>query len=75
MSDPLDKARAWQRPIFSGVIAFAVIYLTLTLPEDDRLTALIAFLIAGGILYFVRGVVDKGQLTEWLRIWKGIPDE
>ena len=38
------------------------------------MAALVALLVAGGALYFMRGIIDKGQLTEWLRIWKGRAD-
>lgn len=70
----IDPARAWQRPLFSAVITACVLWVTAKVPPDQTVSALVALLIAGGLLYFVRGVVDKDKMTEWLRIWKGRDD-
>lgn len=71
----VDRARVWQRPLFSAVITFGVVWTVVTLPPEAKLAGLWALLGAGAVLYFVRGVVDKGELTQWLRIWKGRENE
>ncbi|MDF1769873.1 hypothetical protein [Maricaulis sp.] len=67
----IDPARAWQRPLFSGVITVCILWVTSKVPPESAVAALTAFLVAGAVLYFIRGVVDKDKLTEWLRIWRG----
>lgn len=70
----IDPARSWQRPLFSAVITGCTLWVTSKVPPESAVSALGLYLMAGAVLYFVRGVVDKGQLTEWLRIWKGQGD-
>ena len=71
MPDPIDHARAWQRPLFSGVIVAGVLACLWKLPPEHALDALRAFLWAGAALYLIRGVVDKGWIERVVSIWKG----
>jgi len=70
----IDQARIWQRPLFSVAVILCLLWVTSKVPPDGAVAALVALLVAGGALYFMRGIIDKGQLTEWLRIWKGQGD-
>ena len=65
------QARTWQRPLFSAAVIVCLLWVTSKVPPEGAVAALVALLVAGGALYFMRGIIDKGQLTEWLRIWKG----
>jgi len=64
----------FMRPVFYGSTIVGLNWLIVTMPPESRLVAFGYLLLAGLLLYFFRGIVDKGQLTEWLRIWKGRSD-
>lgn len=64
-------ASRFMRPLFYGSTIAGLNWLVFSMPAESRLTAFGYLLLAGLLLFFYRGVVDKGQLTEWLRIWKG----
>jgi hypothetical protein len=67
----IDRARAWQRPIFSAGIIGCAITFAARMPADGILDAFRACLVAGGFLYVWRGFVDKGAAERLLGIWKG----
>jgi len=69
--DPIDHARAWQRPVFSGAVIIGIAVTLWKLPPEHALAALVALLWAGGALYLIRGVVDKGWIERVVSIWKG----
>lgn len=67
-------ASRFMRPALYISVITGLNWLIFSMPEDNRLTAFLYLLLAAILLAFYRGVVDKGQLTEWLRIWKGQSD-
>jgi hypothetical protein len=71
MSEPIDHARAWQRPVFSAAVIGGILACLWKLPPEHALDALRAFLWAGAALYMIRGVVDKGWIERVVAIWRG----
>tara|TARA_R100001086_G_C11799841_1_gene248556 strand:+ start:457 stop:696 length:240 start_codon:yes stop_codon:yes gene_type:complete len=66
-----NVASRFMRPALFGLINVGMAWLLATMPAEHKLTAFGYLLASALVLFFFRGVVDKGNLTEWLRIWKG----
>lgn len=71
MTQPIDKARVWQRPLFTGAVLVGVGVCLWKLTPEHALDALKAFLWAGLFLYAFRGVIDKGALERIVKAWRG----
>lgn len=71
MTAPIDKARVWQRPLFSAALITGLVWVLVRMPPGDMIRALPWLLLAGAFLYAWRGAIDKGGIAEVLRAWRG----